>query len=176
MFGENIYLREIMKILLAQSLSALCCLKVTRSAQQIFVIFKIITVIIIKVMCTIRPSYPLVSTSAYSTNCKWIVLCHFIWGTWAPVDFGIDSAVGKESACNTGDPGSIHGLGRSPGEGKGYPLQYSGLENSMDCIVRGVAKSRIQLSNFHLGTGTSSPWKPSDDAVFYDCIQVPLPF
>ena len=42
------------------------------------------------------------------------------------------SSVGKESACNAGDPGSIPGLGRSPGEGKGYPLQYSGMENSMD--------------------------------------------
>ena len=39
---------------------------------------------------------------------------------------------GKESACNSGDPGSIHGLRRSPGEGNGYPLQYSCLENSMD--------------------------------------------
>ena len=48
-----------------------------------------------------------------------------------------------------GDLGSIPGLGRSPGEGKGYPLQYSGLENSMNCIVHGVAKSRTQLSNFH---------------------------
>ena len=45
--------------------------------------------------------------------------------------------------------GFVPGLGRSPGEGKGYPLQYFGLENSMDCIVRGVAKSRTQLSNFH---------------------------
>ena len=43
-----------------------------------------------------------------------------------------DSSVGKESACNAGDPGSIPRLGRSPGERKGYPLQYSGLENSMD--------------------------------------------
>ena len=43
----------------------------------------------------------------------------------------------------------ISGLGRSPGEGKGYPLQYSGLENSMDCIVYGVGKSRRQLSDFH---------------------------
>ena len=42
------------------------------------------------------------------------------------------SSVGKESAGNAGDPGSIPGLGRSPGEGKGYPLQYSGLENSME--------------------------------------------
>ena len=45
-----------------------------------------------------------------------------------------DSSVGKESACNARDQGSIPGLGRSPGEGKGYPLQYSGLQNSMDCI------------------------------------------
>ena len=44
-------------------------------------------------------------------------------------------SAGKESACNAGDLGSIPGLGRSLGEGKGYPLQYSGLENSMDCTV-----------------------------------------
>ena len=43
-----------------------------------------------------------------------------------------DSSVGKESTCNAGDPGSIPGLGRSRGEGKGDPLQYSGLENSVD--------------------------------------------
>ena len=54
----------------------------------------------------------------------------------------LDSSVGKESACNAGDPSSIPGSGRFPGEGKGYPLQYSGLENSMDCIVHGVAKSQ----------------------------------
>ena len=41
-------------------------------------------------------------------------------------------SAGKESACNAGDLGSIPGLGRYPGEGKGYPLQYAGLENSMD--------------------------------------------
>ena len=60
-----------------------------------------------------------------------------------------DSSVHKESTCNAGDLGSIPGLGRSPGEGKGYPLQYSGLENSMDCIVRGVAKSQTPLSDLH---------------------------
>ena len=60
-----------------------------------------------------------------------------------------DSSVGKESACNAGDPSSIPGLGRSPGEGKSYPLQYSGLENSMDSIVHGVAKSWTQLNDFH---------------------------
>ena len=54
----------------------------------------------------------------------------------------------KESACNAGDLGSIPGLGRSPGEGKSYPLQYS-LENSTGCIVHGVAKSQTGLSDFH---------------------------
>ena len=58
-------------------------------------------------------------------------------------------SAGKESTCNVGDLGSIPGLGRPPGEGKGYPLQYSGLENSMDCIVHGIAKSWTQLSDFH---------------------------
>ena len=58
-------------------------------------------------------------------------------------------STGKESACNAGDLGLIPGLGRYPGEGKGYPLQYSGLKNSIDCIVHGVAKSQTQLGNFH---------------------------
>ena len=63
-------------------------------------------------------------------------------------------SAGKESACNVGDLGLISGLGRSPGEGNGYPLQYSCLENSMDrgtwqVLVHGVAKSWTQLSNFH---------------------------
>ena len=61
-------------------------------------------------------------------------------------------SVGKESTCNAGDLGSVPGFGRSPGEGKGYPLQCSCLENSMDCIVHGVAKNRTQLSNFHFTT------------------------
>ena len=51
------------------------------------------------------------------------------------------SSVGKESDCNAGDLGSIPGLRGSPGEGKGYPHRYSGLENSMDCLVHGVAES-----------------------------------
>ena len=58
-----------------------------------------------------------------------------------------DSSVGKESVCNAGDPGSIPEWGRPPGEGNGYPLQYSGLENSRNCIVLGVAKSRTRLSD-----------------------------
>ena len=68
-----------------------------------------------------------------------------------PVFLGFPCGLaGKESACNVGKLRSIPGLGRSPGEGKRYPLSYSGLENSMDCIVHGVAKSRTRLSDFHL--------------------------
>ena len=52
------------------------------------------------------------------------------------------SSVGKESACNAGDPGLIPGWRRPPREGKGYLLQYSGLENSMDCIVHEVSRVR----------------------------------
>ena len=53
-----------------------------------------------------------------------------------------DGSVGKESTCNAGDLGSIPDLGRSPGDGKGYPLQYSDLENFMDYTVCGVTKNQ----------------------------------
>ena len=67
-----------------------------------------------------------------------------------PVFLGFPcGSAGKKSACNVGDLGSVPGLGRSPGEGKGYPLQYSGLENSMDCIIHGATKSQTQLNDFH---------------------------
>ena len=64
---------------------------------------------------------------------------------------------GKESVCSKGDPGSIPGLGRSPGEGNSYPHQYSSLENSMDSgawrtIAHRVTKSQTQLSDFHFLT------------------------
>ena len=61
-------------------------------------------------------------------------------------------SAGKESACSAGDLGLIPGLGTSLGEGKGYPLQYSGLENSMDCVVHGVTKSRTRLSDFRFAS------------------------
>ena len=65
-----------------------------------------------------------------------------------PVFLGFScGSAGKESTCNLEDLGLIPELGKSPGEGKGYPLQYSGLESSMDCIVHEVAET--QLSNFH---------------------------
>ena len=83
-----------------------------------------------------------------------------IWG------FACGSA-GKESACNGGDLDLIPGLGRSPGEGKGYPLQYSGLQNSMDYIVHGVAKSRTPLSDFHFHF-FSLPSEPSGKLVGFN--------
>ena len=70
------------------------------------------------------------------------------WVTQSTMGFPGGSS-GKESACNAGDLGSIPMLGRSCGEGNGYALQYSGLENSVICMVCGVAKSQNQLSDFY---------------------------
>ena len=71
-------------------------------------------------------------------------------GLPTPVFLGFPGGSGgKESACNVGDLGLIPELGRSPGEGNGYPLQYSGLENPMDCVVHGVTKSWRRPSDFH---------------------------
>ena len=76
----------------------------------------------------------------------------------------------KESAFNVGDLGSIPGLGRSSGEGKGYSLQYSCLENSMDYIaVRGAAKCQTQLSDFHFHFQKKIS-QLSIDFVFDECI------
>ena len=79
---------------------------------------------------------------------KPLILIDEIYMGLVIVGFPCGSA-GKESAYNAGDLGSILGLGRSPGEGKGYPLQYSGLENPMGCIVHGVAKgwTRLPMNN-----------------------------
>ena len=69
-----------------------------------------------------------------------------------PVFLGFPSgSAGKESTCNAGDLDSLPRLGRSPGKGKGYPFQYSGLENSMDCIVHRVAES-VTTERFKLGS------------------------
>ena len=72
-------------------------------------------------------------------------------------------SAGKESAYNVGDLGLIPALGRSPGEGNGYPLQYSDLENSMDCIVHGVTKSQTWLNNFHFHLPEQKPWVRQQD-------------
>ena len=69
-------------------------------------------------------------------------IMYFVWGFPG-------SSADKESTCHAGDPRSIPGLERFPGEGKGYQLQYSGLENSTVSIVHGVTKSQTRLSDFH---------------------------
>ena len=76
----------------------------------------------------------------WSISCPPVQLNRYLLpatGPWASPD----GSAGKGSACNAGDLGSIPGLGRSPGEGKSYPLQYSGLENCRDCAVHGVTES-----------------------------------
>ena len=76
-----------------------------------------------------------------------------------PVFLGfLCGSAGKESACNVGNLSLIPGLGRSPGEGKGYPLQDSGLENSMDCIVHELAKSLTWLRDFHFHFLSRQKW------------------
>ena len=95
-----------------------------------------------------------------------------VGATWAIrvvfLGFPCGSA-GKESTCNAGDLGSIPGLGRSPGEGKGYPLQHSGLENSMDCVVHGVAKSQTWLGNLHFHFMLGKWHLPLRTVVRIDC-------
>ena len=79
------------------------------------------------------------------------------------------SSVGKESACNAGDPGLIPGSGRSAGEDKGYPLHYSGLENSMDCIVHGVTNSRHNWVTFTSLPFTLCKLTPAIDLILQPC-------
>ena len=87
------------------------------------------------------------------------------------------SSSGKESTCNAGDLVSIPGLGKSPGKGKGYPLQYSGLENSRNYTVHGVAKSRTRLSDFHFHICTWLQEKPGEEngnPLQYSCLENPM--
>ena len=89
----------------------------------------------------------------FSLVCFLLLLTEKMWSNLTSI-FSVASdfrgySAGKESICNAGDLGSIPGLGRYPEEGNSYPLQYSALENSMDCIVHGVAKSPTRLSGFH---------------------------
>ena len=95
-----------------------------------------------------NPLYLILVEPLQPSLCLTVCMVYF----FHPVTFNLGfpgASAGKESTYNAGDLGLIPGLGRSPGEGKGYPLQYSGLENSMDCIVHRVTKSWIQPSNFH---------------------------
>ena len=91
--------------------------------------------------------------------------CHLQQCGWTP-----ESSAGKESTCKVGDLGLIPGMGRFPGEEKGYPLQYSGLENFMDCIAHGVAKVGHDWPIFTFQTllvGTSKSFVPMHWYVSY---------
>ena len=90
---------------------------------------------------------------------KWILPHTSLWLSWSL------------RACNVGDLGLIPGLGRSPGEEKGYPLQYSALENSMDYIVHGVSKSQTWLSDLQgfpdSSVGKESACNAGDPGLFH---------
>ena len=118
----------------------------------------------------------------HECNPRNLTLCTFLLGT---VFFTVPcGSAGRESTCNVGDLGSTPGLGRSPGEGKGYPVQYSGLGNSMDYTVHGVAESPTWLSDFHFQVSTLEvhvsplllytveyliPWPPLDARMEAKC-------
>ena len=104
------------------------------------------------------------------SNCLFFFLAVGVGGGGFPC-----GSAGKESACNVGYQGSIPGLGRSPGEGKGKTTHSSilALENSMDCIVHGVAKSRTRLSSFHFHFPTVFRKLPQQDGLRR---QLVLPF
>ena len=87
-------------------------------------------------------SYLCLAHISLNTNINMCICAHILLG------FPGGSA-GKESACNAGDLGSITGLGRSRGKENSYPLHYSGLENSKDCIVHGITKSQTWLNDFY---------------------------
>ena len=109
---------------------------------------------------SILPQTPLPSSAPIqaATNIEWSPMCYTIGLCWLSIlniavptpslGFPCGSA-GKASTCNAGDLGWVPELGRSPGERKGSALPYSGLENSMDCIVHGIPKSWTSLSDFH---------------------------
>ena len=89
-----------------------------------------------------------VAESDMTERLDWTELKPYFTSLILPSGFPGGSA-GKESACSVRDLGSVSGLGRFPGDGNSYSLQYSGLENSMDYVIHGVAKSWTWLSNFH---------------------------
>ena len=111
--------------------------------------------------------FPVAAVLCFVGRWKIRVFCQLLVNTWLYHIQDIPGATSSgcilvvqlvnESTRSAGDVGSIPALGRSPGEGKGYPLQYSRLENSMDCAVHGVTKSGTRLSDFHMLPSAASP-------------------
>ena len=109
--------------------------------------------------CFLQPKIEKLYTVSKKKFWRWLWLRS--WASYCKIQAKIEESrknhyphgsAGKESALNVGDLGSIPGLGRSPGEGNGYPHRYSGLENSMDYTVQEITKSWAQLSDFHFQT------------------------
>ena len=107
--------------------------------------------------------------TVFDSNCQVYHLLSLLCIHFYILGFPCGSA-GKESACTVGDLGLIPELERSPEEGKGYPLQYSGLENSMDSIVQGVTKNQTRLSNFHF----ISLYSDIHSLISYCCLELNL--
>ena len=122
----------------------------SREKQRLLPKLHPILITLVMVYIFLSFSYGLLQCRRPQFN-SWVGKIHWKRGRLpTPVFLGFPcGSAGKEFACNAADLGSIPGLGRSPGEGKGYTRQYSGLGNSMDCIVHGVAKSQTGLSDFH---------------------------
>ena len=99
-------------------------------------------------MLCISLGFPDSSVGKESTCNAWVRKIHWRRDRLlTPVFLGFhSSSAGKESACNTGDLGSVPGLERYPGQGKGYPLQYSSLENTMACRGHGVTESDMTFT------------------------------
>ena len=113
-----------------------------------------------------RPPCPSPTPGVYPDSCPSLP---------PPVFLGFHcGSAGKESACNVGDLGSIPGLGRSPGEGKSYPLQYSVLENSIDCIVHGVTKSWRWLSDFQVYFSINRNMYKISYTIYFVCLMLPI--
>ena len=110
---------------------------------------------------------PIIPNQQPEMFCNYIILnknqiAHIDWQLISLLFCGFNilgGSAGRESACNVGDLGSVPELGRCPGEGNGYPLQSSDLENSMNYTVHGIAKSQTQLSYFHTRTHTQCYFK-----------------
>ena len=143
--GQHISPEMLVEFLLPQGLSKPCLQVLCHGFQE----YKTPRAYLCRSLANLRilAIYTLLNSSVCAYR-RLMACIHLIISAYIYMGFPCGSA-GKESTCSVGDLGLIPGLGRSPGEGKVYSLQDSGLENSMDCIVYKAEKSQAQLSNLH---------------------------
>ena len=142
----------------SKGLSSIFC-KTTVQKHQFFSIDSFISPVFLSdspliFWCSVLDAYTLkIAISSWRTDP--LLFCNVpLYGSCVKAG----SSLLKNLPPNAGDAGSVPGLGRSPGEGNGNPLQYCGLENSKDCIIHGVAKGRTRLNDFHF-TSSLLPWE-----------------